>query len=251
MMPPKIWGCGRSHIGKRSNNEDVWTIIPGGLGFLLADGMGGHRAGEIAAREAVNSFCEEILAIVERWQKQSQRDKPLIELIDAAFHRVNRHVFSLSQADTSLKGMGTTLCLLIEFETEVIYGHVGDSRIYRFREKQLSQLTKDHSLLNKMIDLGELKEEDAPTTSYRNILWQAIGTSPTIEPAVRRCERHPDDIYILCSDGLSDVLDHEEMEDILNKHSFHHAMNRMVDLAVERGTDNITAVMCTWNTRHE
>lgn len=217
------------------------------MGFVLADGMGGHKAGEIAAREAVNSCCEELLFITERWEKQSQRNQPLVEQAFDVLHKVNRYVYSLSQADDALRGMGTTLCFFLDTGEEVIYGHVGDSRIYRFREQKLSQLTEDHSLLNQMIALGELKEEELPLISYRNILWQAIGTSPAIEPVVRRCDRQLDDLYLLCSDGLSDVVSHEEMEGILNgKYGIHHAMNRMVDLAVERGTDNVTAVMCTW-----
>lgn len=199
---------GITDIGpSRPNNEDVWTALPEIGFFALADGMGGHLAGEIAAQEAIDHLCASI--------KKLKPSSPSAFVSDLrhAIEKANLSVFRLGQKNESYNGMGTTLCCLMHFENTVVYAHVGDSRIYRMRDGKLSLLTQDHSLYAKWQSYG--KESQTPFP-YKNVITKAIGTAPKSDPEIASAELLPGDLFLLCSDGLSDVLTLEELEGHIN-----------------------------------
>lgn len=245
LMPYKIAACGLSDIGQvRQNNEDVWAQMPQRGFFILADGMGGHQAGEIAAQELVSMLCR----IVKRKFGSSTAGQPLPEVKDLllrAIRYVNAMIYRMGKSQPELKGMGTTLCCLLFHPEGIIFAHVGDSRIYRYRHQQLEQLTKDHSLLYELIEQGQLDEQQAGTFLYRNIITKAIGTEAKVAPSVACDTILVDDLYLMCSDGLTDLLLPNEIAAILEEApSIQIAAEMLVLSANQRGgRDNITVVI--------
>jgi serine/threonine protein phosphatase PrpC len=240
-MRYKITAAGHSDTGLvRQSNEDAWGQVLEYNFFALADGMGGHLAGEVASREAITSLCHLVPTFKKKMSLTEARDA-----LDRAIRQVNGIVYHLSRADERFKGMGTTLCS-IQFRDEgLLYAHVGDSRIYRLRNHVLEQLTLDHSLLRELVDLGQLSEGQVPDFLYKNILTKAIGTEATVEPTVQTSDIQEGDMYLLCSDGLSDALALHELELILNSaRTLEGAVKTLIANAKYRGGyDNITAVV--------
>lgn len=242
-MVIKIKACGISDVGLvRNNNEDVFAELPEQQCFILADGMGGHQAGEIASRETVEVLSNYL-------QKHSKSLQSSLEeassIILKAISDVNTHIFKMGRTNPDLKGMGTTLCLLHIQDAGIVFAHVGDSRIYRLRSGKLDLLTKDHSLLRELVDLGQIKEHEAGEFHYRNIITRAIGTEPIVQPSIQIEGLLLKDIFILCSDGLSDLLRKEEIETIVNEaESLSLAATRLILLSKKRGGhDNITLLL--------
>jgi PPM family protein phosphatase len=243
--------CGISDVGLvRQNNEDVWAELHD-LGFyILADGMGGHQAGEIASREAV----EVLSKLLQKGFRGKKRDFPsAMDHIRQAIVEVNSHVYHLSRENIELKGMGTTLCLLHIHDEGVILAHVGDSRIYRFREGKLELLTKDHSLLRELVDLGQIEESQMKDFHYKNIITRAIGTEPFVEAAIEKTGILPSDVYLLCTDGLSDLVSIEEMEKgLADSKTLSDAATTLVSLSkMKGGHDNITLLLVELSPKHE
>lgn len=242
-MAINIKACGISDVGLvRNNNEDVFAELPEQRCFIIADGMGGHQAGEIAAREAV----ETLSGLLQKYSKSLQSSLTTAsETIYKSICDVNAHVFKMGRSIPELKGMGTTLCLLHIQEEGIVFAHVGDSRIYRLRAGVLDLLTKDHSLLSELVDLGQIKEDDAGEFHYKNIITRAIGTEPLVQPTIQIESVQAKDIFILCSDGLSDLLKKEEMEAVLNEsESLSLAASQLILLSKKRGGhDNITLLL--------
>lgn len=245
LMPYTISSFGLSDIGLvRHNNEDNWSQLAELNFFLLADGMGGHQAGEVAAKEAINALKR----VVKRKIKAAKEPlslSDLEELLRVAIRYVNGLIYKMGKAQIELRGMGTTLCCLIFHADGLVYAHVGDSRIYRFRHGELDQLTKDHSLLSDLVDRGQIDEERASEFLYKNIITKAIGTEPKVEPALGIGELQHDDIYLMCSDGLTDMVDEDEIGHIIARSSsLKEAAKSLVDAANDRGgRDNITVVL--------
>jgi PPM family protein phosphatase len=245
IMPYIIAACGISDPGLvRQNNEDVWAEVPANGFYVLADGMGGHQAGEVAAREAVNALCETVKETLESVREPLSLDD-LCLFIEHAIERVNGMVYQLGQKEEELRGMGTTLCCMLFHAHGLVYAHVGDSRIYRLRDKKLKQLTKDHSLLRELVDLGQLSESQATDFLYKNIITKAVGTEPYVKPSVLKTEVVDGDLFMMCSDGLSDLLSKVEIETILNKSgTIEDAAKKLVQLANDKGGhDNVTVVI--------
>jgi len=253
LMPYKVVACGLSDIGLvRQNNEDVWAQLPDIGFYVLADGMGGHQAGEVAAREAVNALCR-VLSKKLGPAKEEAALSEIKELLRRAIVHVNGLVYKMGRARQDLRGMGTTLCCLLFHSKGLIFAHVGDSRIYRFRGKKLEQLTKDHSLLRELVDQGQIDEQQATDFLYKNIITKAIGTEPKVDPSVDSREMRNNDVYLMCSDGLSDLLTCREIETTL-QHSptLCDAAENLVALANEKGgRDNITVVIVKVEGLHE
>jgi protein phosphatase len=250
IMPYKILACGLSDIGLvRHNNEDVWSQLAEEQFFVLADGMGGHQAGEIAAKEAVEHVCTTFRGKFATSDKSLQTAR---QLIKEAIQETNQIIFQMSFFQPEWRGMGTTLCCVLLHPDGLIWGHVGDSRIYRFRNNQLKQLTHDHSLVRELIDLGQLEEQQAGKFIYKNIITRAIGTEPEVEPSVRTDTLLVDDIILMCSDGLTDMLKHEEIEFILQRTS-ESDMAKALIIAAKRkgGHDNITVVIVKVQEKYE
>lgn len=242
IMLYQIVASGRSDVGLiRQNNEDVWLEKPNLRLYVLADGMGGHRAGEVAASEAANGLCR----ILEKELNRKISLNKTCDIIRNAVIEVNKTVYKLGHNEAHLKGMGTTLCAVLFHEEGAILAHVGDSRIYRLHKKKLEQITTDHSLLRELMDLGQLSTYDEPEFFYKNILTRAIGTEVSVEPAIQICDIEYEDIYLMCSDGLSDMVSDEEIEKILNSYKdVSDATAALVAGArAKGGHDNITVVV--------
>jgi serine/threonine protein phosphatase PrpC len=245
LSPYKILACGISHTGSvRQNNEDVWAEISDYRFFILADGMGGHQDGEIAAKAAVNVLCR----IIQKKIGPTMEVESLESVQDTlrrAIEHVNLTVYKMGRAQPELRGMGTTLCCLLFHSQGVILAHVGDSRIYRMRNKILTQMTKDHSLVCDLLAQGQIDNRQANDFMYKNIITKAIGTEPRLAPSLCSQDVQFEDIYLMCSDGLSDLLTIEEIQNIMIiSPSLTMAAEILVATAnTKGGFDNITVVI--------
>ena len=238
-LPYTVESFGISDLGLvRGNNEDVFHEIPLYRFFVLADGMGGHNAGETAAKEVVHHLSTSICQFFSSKEEGPYSLEEFPSHLHQAIIKANLWVHQLSEQKQELCGMGTTLCCLILHKESLIYAHVGDSRIYRFRQR-LEQLTEDHSLL------CSYKKKSLSPAPNKNIITRAIGTSPIVEPEVSMSTLKADDVYFLCSDGLTDVVSDGELSDILSSCScIKTASQKMIDTAKNKGGgDNITVLM--------
>ena len=233
-MNPSIETFGVSDIGlSRDNNEDVWAELPDDYFYVLADGMGGHLAGEVAAKEAVLHFCD----AVDKYFRSptSPTLSSAKRYIGETFISANSWIRRLGKDHPDLHGMGTTLCCLLLLENKVIIGHVGDSRIYRYR-KEIMLMTRDHSLEQEMPSKGR---------SVKHILTRALGISPAVEPDLLEAPYQKGDIYLLCSDGLHDALSDKQIEAIFRRSfSLKETAVELIDAAKKGGSqDNITLLL--------
>lgn len=237
---PTLTYFGLTDIGvSRPNNEDVWAALPELGFFALADGMGGHNAGEIAAQEAIDHLCSSAKRI------QSRNPIELIIELRYAIEKANQWVYQLGRNTESCSGMGTTLCCLFWTRDTIVYAHVGDSRIYRLRKEKLELLTQDHSLFAKWLATGKLAEECETPYPYKNVITRAVGTGSRANPEIATAPHQPGDLYLLCSDGLTDVLPLPDMEKILIRSpDLETASRRLIQKAKIKGSsDNITILM--------
>ncbi len=223
---------------KRENNQDYQLMDSHNRYFIIADGMGGHNGGEVASYTAVNTahgLLKDFNA-----KNLSQIKAKLIEVFNAA----NEAVYSMSFSKDSLTGMGTTMIVSYLFENHIVIGHVGDSRAYLLSSGDFVRLTKDHSLVQEMVDRGELNQIQADTHPKRHMITKAVGTQSSIEPDILTRELLPEDVskLFMCTDGLTDYVSDDEMKNICN-HSdiLEDCVNEMLELALERGgNDNIS-----------
>lgn len=204
--------------------------------------MGGHQAGEVAARETTSALCKALK------KKLNSKDYSLAELQDLlkrAIIYVNSIVYKMGRDKEELRGMGTTLCCLLFHKDGLVFAHVGDSRIYRMRAGKFEQLTKDHSLLRDLVEQGQLNDRQATDFMYKNIITKAIGTESKVDPSVKISTIYDGDIYLMCSDGLSDLLTTKEIGEVLyNSSSKDKAIRTLIDRAnAAGGKDNITVVI--------
>jgi PPM family protein phosphatase len=238
LMPFKMESFGISDIGMvRSNNEDVWTVLPEKLFYILADGMGGHNAGEIAASSAVENMCHSMSLLPDQTSVEET-----CQFLREAIARANAKVFDESHRLPEYAGMGTTLSCFVIKEDFLIYAHIGDSRLYRCRNNKLERLTEDHSLRHSLWT----KEDDAPPAQIlRNVITRAIGTQPNILPDIGVIHLHPKDIYMLCSDGLSDYVEEKQISQILSSPlPLEQIGKKLVEAALKKGgNDNITLLI--------
>ena len=225
----------RTHIGKvRSSNQDAILVCPGKYGvYGVADGMGGHQAGDVASKIAV--------AVVERVLKNEQ---PSVNLLRAAIEEANQIIYEEQLANPDYSGMGTTMTVIWEDEERILLGHVGDSRAYRVRNNAISQVSLDHSMVAEMVRRGLITEDEARVHPYRNIITRALGTSPTVNVDVKELDKAPGDMFLLCSDGLSEYVQSVQMNEILRKYSLENAADVLLDMALEGGgRDNISVIL--------
>lgn len=206
-----FWGL--SEVGLvRHRNEDYWEAVADRQFVAMADGMGGHLGGDIAAEHAVVTLCtfvrEQVADKVEPITATAMR---LRRGIDHA----NEAVFVLARSDRSLRGMGSTLACLQLVGSEIIYAHVGDSRIYRLRQQELVRLTSDHSLVTELLESGHISQEEADRFIYRHVITRAVGTRSRVEPDIAHEPAQQGDLYLLCSDGVTDLLPDAEIRDCL------------------------------------
>jgi protein phosphatase len=222
---------GLSHPGrKRRRNEDAWVCEP--PLFAIADGMGGARAGEIASRLAAGALGAEVTS--------SGEDR-----VAGLIQEANRRVYERANEDSSTSGMGTTITVALFEDSSVRIGHVGDSRAYLIRDGSLEQLTDDHSLVAELVRSGKLSPEEAESHPQRSVITRAIGTDPDVDVDTFSVEAKPGDVFLLCSDGLTDMLDDQTILTTVERHraDLDAAAKALVSAANRRGgEDNITVV---------
>jgi PPM family protein phosphatase len=236
-----IHSFGISDIGlSRKKNEDYWSSIPEINLFLLADGMGGHRAGEIAAKKAVEVIEELFLK-----EKSTTKLETLETKLHQAIIKANQDIFEMSHSEPGFRGMGTTLCSLHIQNNKALVGHVGDSRIYRYRKDTLTQLTNDHSLISDLIKTQHVEEDEPIPSPHRNIITKALGPASFVEPEIESYTIEPGDVFLLCSDGLSDYVSERRMKKVLSRDlSLEMKTRYFVSLAKQRRSqDNITLIL--------
>ena len=240
-----------SDVGrKRPHNEDS-TATNEALGVLvLADGMGGYKAGEVASAIAVTGIYSDIESGLEKTKpggidQASGLDKHSV-LIRNAVNRANSSIYNTAQADEQCKGMGTTVVTAITYEDKISIAHVGDSRLYRLRDNDFKQVTKDHSLVQELIDRGLFSPEEAEQNAPKNLVTRALGIDAKVEIDVIEDELAIGDIYLLCSDGLTDMVKDEEIHLTLGKYSGNLALaaDKLVEIANKYGgKDNISVIL--------
>jgi PPM family protein phosphatase len=215
----------------RRHNEDSYVIEP--PLFAIADGMGGAQAGEVASRLAT--------AALKEGQPDAGGELRISDLIQEA----NRRVYDRSSSDPNTSGMGTTITVALVGDDHVSFGHVGDSRAYLIRDAQMEQLTEDHSLVNELLKTGKLSREEAETHPQRSVITRALGTDPDVDVDTFSVQTATGDLFLLCSDGLTDMVSEESILDVVerNRGDIDAALRALVKEANRGGgQDNITVV---------
>ena len=234
----------------REHNEDAIGSDPE-IGLLvLADGMGGYNAGEVASGIAVQTVTELAIEGANRENRDeidphSGMMRQSIVLRDAIY-RANKIIYQTAQSQTHCEGMGTTIVACMFYDNKLSIAHVGDSRGYRVRNGAIEQITLDHSLLQELVDRGFYSAEEAQRSTNRNYVTRALGVEPTVEVEVREYEVLPDDVYLLCSDGLCDMVEDEDIHLTINtfSDSLDVVGQQLVDLANDHGgRDNISVML--------
>ena len=217
----------------RDRNEDtVLADAEHGI-YILADGMGGHQAGEVASALAAETLRDALAG-----------ESPAAERLHAAFRRANAAVFERQQQDSALNGMGTTMTALWDNGSHVLLGHVGDSRAYLFMNGRLRQISEDHSVVGEMLRSGAITEEQARSHPYRNVITRAVGTEESVRADVVEILKTPGTLWLLCSDGLTDMVTDEQIAETLRQHAPEQAADALVDLALEQGgRDNVSLIL--------
>lgn len=235
----------RTDLGRvREHNEDNYTFhIPEeadvlashGALFSVADGMGGHSAGQIASEMALKS-------LVDAYYKDKN---PIIEqALTQAYAQANALIYDTARAVSDRTGMGTTMTTLVVRGREAFIAQVGDSRCYRKRGDNIEQITVDHSWVQEQLNRGALTEEEAQNSPYRNVITRSLGNNPSVEADIYNEELAEGDQFLLCSDGLSGYVGCEDMLSVLSRSSCAGSAKELVDMACERGGhDNITVII--------
>ena len=217
----------------REGNEDSYFIDE--PLFVVADGMGGHVAGDVASSTAVD-------VIADRWRQGGMSDE---DALRAAVREANSAIWERSQTDTALRGMGTTCTLVRVDDTKARLAHVGDSRAYLFRDGELSQLTDDHTMVGRMVREGRLTKQDAEHHPQRNIITRALGVDTDVDVDTFSLDLHEGDRILICSDGLTSMVDEATIANVLAEESDpQHAAERLVQIAIDNGgEDNVTVII--------
>ena len=226
---------------KRSDNEDSFGVfeVDGGLLVVVCDGLGGNKAGDIASKLAVQTIAKSF---------QDLADIEYLERIKLSILAANNKVIEESNKDFDRKGMATTAETLFLKDDTAFWGHVGDSRIYYLKNNKLKQLSKDHSLIQKLIDEGYLTLKEAENHPNKNIIMRALGDSENVEVDVSKLKINPAefDKFFICTDGVTTVIQNDELEKILNNENVHYISEVIANLVEKRGApDNYTFVIIT------
>jgi len=233
----------------RENNEDSVTFDEPTRLAILADGMGGYNAGEIASGMATTFIKSEL----GRWLQQAGRHANTREVrraMEICVDNANRSIFNAANSNPQYSGMGTTLVLGVFQDAKLMLGHIGDSRCYRLRGMEFSQITKDHSLLQEQMDAGLITAEQASFSANKNLVTRAVGVEDTVLLETHVHEIMPGDIYLLCSDGLSDMVDDEGIAQILGSETpLEQKVAQLIDTAnANGGRDNISVLVAQAST---
>ena len=245
---PVIRSWARTDVGrKRKHNEDSFHQDDAGGLYVVADGMGGHAAGEVASAQAVKSIREAL-----------QQGKPILDsfartptvearesvaaLMENAIQKACADIYALGGGDAAKRGMGTTVVALLVVGKKAVVGHVGDSRVYLFRNGRAHQLTEDHTIIQEQLKRGLITKEQIPTADNKNVITRAVGIQPSVAVDTLVTDLLPGDLFVLCSDGLHGYLDEAELPQLFTT-ARDKLAEFLVDLANQRGgKDNVTAV---------
>lgn len=236
-----------THSGMvRSHNEDsIAADADAGLA-VLADGMGGYNAGEVASGIAVEMIRTELKAALASKQPEEMNSQGAEQLIVEKAGRANIAIYQAAQNQPQFSGMGTTLVVALWCDNRMAVGHVGDSRLYRMRGGVLEQITRDHSLLQEQIDSGMITKEQARHSQNKNLVTRAVGIDPEVDTEVHTYPVQPGDLFLLCSDGLSDMVTDEDIELTLSslQANLQLAAQQLVQQANDNGgRDNISVIL--------
>lgn len=227
---------------KRQLNEDNCNILvdyPGiPVCFVIADGMGGHQCGEVASKQAVDSVCDRLLR--SDW---SSEDIP--EILRSIITSVNDEIYKFSMLDASTQGMGTTLIITVFKDGKLYIGHVGDSRVYLIRENTIEKVTWDHSFIEEMLKNGSITKDEAFNHPKKNLITRAVGCEPDLQVDTYEIDVKENDIVLLCTDGLTNMIAEDEILDIIiNTEDPQVACDTLIQNANNKGgEDNVTVII--------
>lgn len=239
-MALRIVGAGRTDVGiVRAGNEDNYLLIPDEGAYIVADGMGGHAAGEIASEMAVRIVARELVG--------ASRDTHAVagDRLREALRTANNLIFQRTVEEQDKRGMGTTVTAMLVNGSKYLIGQVGDSRAYVLRNGNFDQLTKDHSYVQEQVDAGCLTADEARVHPYSNVITRCVGVNEDVWPDIYTGTLHENDLYMLASDGLTGMLEDYEVKEILTRDT--DLEQKLGDLISEGnargGLDNITAIL--------
>ncbi|PIE65495.1 MAG: serine/threonine protein phosphatase [Deltaproteobacteria bacterium] len=244
--------AGATHVGmKRDHNEDNLLLLPEQNLFVVADGMGGHSSGEVASKIAVDTlktFFEDTTSDEDvTWPFKLDRSLDYDDnRMTAGVKLANRNIYEASQADSRYKGMGTTCVGMLWVDDKAVIGHVGDSRCYRIRGSEITQVTEDHSLLNDYKKIQALTPEEEAAFQYKNIIVRALGMKEAVAVDIEHQEPQPGDILLLCSDGLSGEVPDAQILEIISGRidDLDAAVETLIKAACDNGgKDNVTVIL--------
>ena len=234
----------------RSHNEDSIASVPDQGLVVLADGMGGYNAGEVASGMATTVLTTELRQLLDEHAPHEvdpqSGHKAALKMLQQQIAKANTSIYQASQSQPQYAGMGTTLVVALFYDNKVMVAHIGDSRLYRLRGSEFSQVSKDHSLLQEQIDAGMLTKEQAKHSSNKNLVTKALGIDPAVEPEIHEYDTQPGDIYLLCSDGLSDMVSDEDIGMTLQALGANPnlAAQQLVQMANDNGgRDNVSVIL--------
>jgi serine/threonine protein phosphatase PrpC len=199
----------------RSHNEDSVAADAANGVVVLADGMGGYNAGEVASGMATTVIVTEMQQVMTKVQPYEIDEKTgqqvAARMVRDQVLKANTSIYQAAQSQPQYAGMGTTLVVCLFYDNRVLVAHLGDSRLYLLRDGRFSQVTRDHSLLQEQIDSGLITPEQAKHAQHKNLVTKALGIDPSVEPEIHEYPTKPDDIYLLCSDGLCDMVEDDDI----------------------------------------
>ena len=241
----KIAGYTDTGLRREYNQDQIGFDQELGIA-VLADGMGGHKAGEVAAHMAVKLVLEKLRKFVLQENSVSITGSQLLEFVSNTISSSNTEIYSFQEAEEASKGMGTTIVATVVIGSQVYVGHVGDSRLYLFRSRTLQRLTKDHSLVQNLIDRGFYTEREARSANVGHVVTRALGTRPEVEVEVNEEQLKAYDLLLLCSDGLTDMVSDWQIAEIIDENvaDLEVAAKKLIALANHYGgKDNISVIL--------
>lgn len=239
--------AGFTDIGMRREHNEDHIGYNQNLGIaVLADGMGGHQAGEVAAQMAVTSVLESLQNLFKHGSMAAITSSQLLEYVSHTISDSNCKIFKAAEAQEERKGMGTTVVAAVVNGSHCYAGHVGDSRLYLFRNRILTRMTRDHSLVQDLIDKGFYSEAEARNAHVGHVVTRALGTRSDVEVDIIHHELEVEDILLLCSDGLSDMVPDWQIEETLRerREDLNETARRLITIANRQGgKDNISVIL--------
>lgn len=234
----------------RSLNEDSILIDEDKQIFLLADGMGGHNAGEEASALAVNTMWEELRSRKQEEIKATREalekaeNPPLLQILEQAVLTANKKIWQEAQEHSGKSGMGTTLIASMIQDNFAFFAFVGDSRAYLISDNTIQQISEDHSLVAQLVKNNAITQEEAKSHPYKNVIIRSLGSNLDIKPDLLCLGTRPDDIYLICSDGLSNMVPDDTILDIIMSNPLKEACEKLIDLAnANGGNDNVSVIL--------